>query len=457
MISLRPYQSALIDRLRHSLRSHRSVLLQLPTGGGKTVLTAAMIGTAASRGRRCHFHVHRQELIDQTINTFSAVGIPHGVIAASYAPNPFQPVQVASIDTLRHRLARVRAPDLCVWDEAHHLGAKSWRRIMDAWPKAVHVGLTATPERLDGKGLDDCFQDMVCGPTTAELIEAGYLSKYRLFAPSRPDTTGLHSRGGDYKTEEADALMDRPTITGDAIAHYNRLARDKRAVAFCVSIKHSQHVAEQFRAAGVVAWHVDGGTDRSERRQAIDAFRRGEIKVLCNVALFGEGFDLPELDAAILLRPTQSLGLHLQQVGRALRPAQGKPYAILLDHAGNTARHGLPDDERQWSLQGRAGRAASAGDRSDPIRQCKTCYAVFRPAPVCPACGRPVEGQPREVDQVDGDLAEIDPAEIRRQRVAEQAKARTLDELVELGRARGYRYPEAWAAKVFTSRRRSAA
>jgi DNA repair protein RadD len=452
VLTLRPYQSAIIDRLRVSLRSHRAVLLQLPTGGGKTVLTAAMIGAAAAKGHRCHFHVHRQELIDQTIDTFKASDIPHGVIAAGYAPNPFQPVQIASIDTLRHRLGRVRKPTLCVWDEAHHLGAKGWRRIMDAWPDAVHVGLTATPERLDGKGLDECFDAMVQGPTTAELIAAGFLSPYRLFAPSRPDLSGVATRAGDYASDQAAAAMDKPTITGDAIQHYLRLARDRRAVAFCVSVQHSQHVAAEFRAAGVVAWHIDGKTERAERRQAIDAFRRGEIKVLTNVGLVSEGFDLDSIEGIIALHPTQSLALWLQQVGRALRPMAGKTHALILDHAGNTMRHGLPDDEREWSLQGRAGQRGGGGDRSDAIRQCKYCYRVFKPAPVCPSCGRPVEGQQREVEQVDGDLAEIDPVEMRRQRAQEQAGARTLDELVTLGRARGMRHPEKWAGHVWSAR-----
>ncbi len=452
---LRPYQTALIDDARVVLRHHNAVLMQLPTGGGKTAIATQMMATVAAKHRLGAFICHRQELVDQTVRTFSEFGVPHGIISSGYTPNPTLPIQVCSIDTLRARLLAGRPVpkfDFLMWDEAHHVAAAGWTKVMRYFPRAKHVGLTATPERLDGKGLRAQFQAMVQGPTTAELIAAGFLTPYRAFAPSAPDLGGVHTKMGDFVRGENEAAMDRPSITGDAVGHYLRHARDKRALAFCVSVAHSQHVVEQFRGAGVVAWHLDGKTDRGVRRQAVAAFRRGEIKVLSNVDLFGEGFDVPSADASIMLRPTKSLALYLQQCGRVLRPSPGKSHALLLDHAGNIQRHGLPDDDREWSLDGRQARTKRDDEASVPVRQCPKCYACHRPAPRCPSCGWNYELKAREVDQVDGDLAEIDVAAQRRERLAEQGRADTIEGLIELGRKRGYASPEKWAAHLWTAR-----
>lgn len=448
----RAYQDAMIDQVRVKLRTHKRVLLQLPTGGGKTVVGGKMIESAAGKGHRCFFTVHRRELIEQTVETFNDVGIRHGVIASGHPFHSLERVQICSIDTLKHRMHLVAnaPPKFIMIDEAHHVGAAGWKAVAQAFPDAFVVGLTATPERLDGKGLDDVFHDIVLGPSTAWLIGNGYLCDYRAFAPSAPDMDGVHVRMGDYVKSEASAAMDKPTITGDAISHYLKLARGKSAVCFCVSVEHSKHVAEQFRQAGVMAWHLDGGTPYGERSEAIRAFRNGEIKVLTNVDLFGEGFDLPSLVASILLRPTKSLALYLQQVGRALRTAPGKDRALILDHAGNIARHGLPDEEREWGLKGRD-KKKKAGAAID-ARQCPRCFALHRPAPVCPECGHVYEGQPREVEEVAGELREIDVQTERRVKTAEQFAAQTIEDLIALGKKRGYRNPDAWAAHVYSAR-----
>jgi DNA repair protein RadD len=455
----RDYQDAIIDETRVKLRTSRRVLVQLPTGGGKTVVGGKMIESAASKGHRAFFTVHRRELIDQTVATFNDVGIPHGVVAPAFMPRPLERVQVCSIDTLKHRIQKQSGilvpPKFIMVDEAHHVAAAGWRKVLEAFPDAFVVGLSATPERLDGKGLDDIFDDIVVGPSTRWLIENGFLCDYRAFAPTTPDLSGVHTSMGDYAKGEASAAMDKPKITGDAIKHYQRLARGKSAVAFCVSVEHSQHVAASFREAGIVAWHVDGTTPAGERAEAIRAFRNGEIRVLSNVDLLGEGFDLPSLDVSILLRPTKSLALYLQQVGRALRIAPGKKRALILDHAGNIARHGLPDDEREWSLAGRDKRKKKAGAAID-ARQCPVCFALHRPAPKCPECGHEYGTAPRTIEEVEGELLEIDVAEQRRQTAREQAMARTIEELVELGKRRNYKNPAAWAAHVMTARMASA-
>ncbi len=451
--ALRPYQASIIDAARRHLREVRTVLLQAPTGAGKTALTASMLGTAAARGHRSWFICHRAELVEQAANTFAQVGISYGIIAAGARANPLAPVQIASIDTLKNRLDKVAPPALVVWDECHHVAAAGWSRVMAACPQAKHVGLTATPWRLDGTGLGAHFERMVRGPSVRWLIEQGFLSPYRAFAPSHPDLGNVHTRAGDYVQTELAEVMGASAIVGDAVAHYRRLAAGKRAVAFCVSVKHSQHVATQFRAAGFVAHHLDGTTPRDERRAALQAFRDGHIQVLCNVDLFGEGFDLPAIEAAILLRPTKSLSLYLQQVGRALRPYPGKASALILDHANNIATHGLPDDDRDWTLEARERRKKGADDEANvAVRQCPRCFTVHRPAPVCSSCGHVYEGKPRQLEEVDGELHEIDVARAREMRKREQASARSLDDLIELARARGYKNPAAWAGHVYTAR-----
>ena len=459
MIELRPHQEEFIEDIRVALRKNRSVCAQAPTGFGKTVVAAFMAAAARNKGLDIIFTCHRQELIDQTSASFTECGIAHGFVAAGRPFNPYATVKIASIQTLRNRLDKLTPPDLLVVDECHHCAAKGWAVVV-AWAKAGGsriVGLTATPWRLSGEGLAKYFGSLVLGPTTDWLIEHKFLSDYRAFAPGAPSMAGVHTRAGDYVRSEVEAvMMGDPVLTGDAITHYLKLARGMKCLAFCVSVKHAESVAEAFRAAGVSALHLDAKTPREERRRAVLAFADGHIDVLCNVELFGEGFDLSSLagkevpiEAVSLIRPTKSLSLYLQQVGRALRP-KGAP-AIILDHAGNIARHGFPDDEREWTLAGRP----PGAPKSVAVKQCPTCYRIHSPRPDCPDCGFVYPIQHRVVRQEDGDLVEANVVARRKERMKEQSAARTIPELVALGRARGYKQPEAWAAKVFTARART--
>ena len=363
-MKLRPYQQQGLDEIRAHLRDgRRSVLWQMPTGAGKTASTAHMLGSAASKGRRAWFVVHRRELILQSHRAFVDAGVPHGIVAAGFDVSNRRNVQICSVQTLARRLERMAPPDLIVWDECHHLAAGSWSAIYERFPIAVHVGLSATPIRLDGRGLDGHFDVMVRGPSVRELIETGYLVPYRLFAPGTPDLSAVHTRMGDFVKGEVSAVMDKPRVVGDAVDHYRKLAMGRRAVVFAVSIEASHRIVAAFRAAGIPAEHVDGETDARDRDAAIKRFERGETRILSNVDLFGEGFDLPAIEAVIMLRPTQSLSMYLQQVGRALRTSPGKDDALILDHAGNALRHGLPDDDREWSLAGGGDvRAEGGGD-----------------------------------------------------------------------------------------------
>lgn len=445
-MQLRDYQQQLIADIRTEFRGmNRSVLVQLATGGGKTVTSAYMVKNAAARGRRCWWVVHRREIILQASRTFWSMEIPHSLVMGGAIGDPDAMVQVGSVQTLARRLDKLPPPDLIIFDEAHHMGAAQYQAIYDAYPRAQIIGLTATPWRLDGRGLGTWFEAMVQGPSVTDLMEQGALCDYQLYAPSSASVAGVASQGGDFKRGELAAVMDKPSIVGDAVGHYRRLAGGKRAIVFAVSIAHSQHVAEQFTAAGIAAAHVDGSMDTGARDAIVEDFAAGRIQVLSNADLFGEGFDVPAVEAVILLRPTQSLSLHLQQIGRGLRPAPGKPCAIILDHAGNAMRHGLPDDDREWSLEDRQKRAK--GERSEvQVKSCPECFRVHAPTPVCPACGYEYRVVSRKVEEVEGELEAIDLDAARARKREELKSARTLDQLVELGRQRGYRDPAAWAA-----------
>ncbi len=382
---------------------------------------------------------------------------------------------VASAQTIVRRLETVTdPPDLIIVDEAHHLTAgTTWGKIVAAFPKAKLLPVTATPCRLDGKGLGvdaGGFADtLVLGPAMRDLIDAGYLSPYRIFAPPTAlDLSGVKIRAGDYAKDQLGEAMDKPTITGDAVDHYRRLAPGKRAVAFCVSVEHARHVADQFNAAGVRAEMLDGSADPADRDACIKRFERGETLVLTSCEIVSEGFDLPAIEVAILLRPTKSTSLFLQQVGRALRVFPGKTEALIFDHVGAIRTHGFPDDTRDWTLDGVAKKKRAANDNEPDvaIQTCPKCFSVHRPAPRCPACGHIYTAKDRELKVTEGQLQEITPeqraalreiadrerAMQQRQRKTEEGQCKTLEDFIELGRNRGYVYPEAWARKRFQFR-----
>lgn len=455
---LRDYQIELEDRARTLLRDGKeSVLIVAPTGSGKTALTADMLAKAAARGHKSMFIVHRRELIKQSMEAFCKIGLRHGVLAAGFPkPAPGTPVIIAAIQTLVRRLGYVSSPSLIVWDEAHHCAAGSWQRVYEHFVGAKHIGLTATPERLDGKGLGSWFKNMIVGPSVSTLTDAGWLAKYKAYCPPGIDMSGARKRAGDFAIEDAVAAADRPTITGSAVDHYRKHCDGKRALVFACSINHSMHIVGRFLDAGIPAMHIDGETPSHTRDAAIASFSNGSIKVLSNVSLVGEGFDVPGIEAVILLAPTMSKGKYLQEVGRALRPAPGKEHAIILDHVGNIGRHGLPDEEREWSLEGRAKDDSGSSSNEVAVRICPLCFHAQKPgSTACANCGLVFPVKERKVAEVKGDLVEItsdNKKDILAGRRVEQGRARSLEELCALGRKWGYRNPWAWARIVWSAR-----
>lgn len=462
-VSLRPYQSEAVEALREAYRAGaRAPLLVLPTGGGKTVIFSHVTAGTASRGKRVLVLAHRRELIRQSAAKLRDAGVPHGIIAPGHTPTR-DAVQVASVQTLARRLddPRYPAPDLIVIDEAHHAVAGQWATVCAAYPQARLLGVTATPQRMDGLGLGreagGPFDALVQGPTVAELIDGGYLTPARVFAPAEaPDLSGVRTVRGDYDARALSDAMATPKIVGNAVEHYGRHAPGLPAIVFSPSVAHAEATAEAFRAAGWRAVAASGATEARERDAAIAGLATGAVQVLCSCDLISEGLDVPAVGAVILLRPTKSLGLYLQQVGRGLRPAPGKTHLVVLDHAANTLTHGMPEAEREWSL---AGKKRKAKDAVPPTRQCPECFAVHSPAPTCPECGHTYETMAREVEHIEGNLAEV-TEEVR----ARWGKHRPLsavlreakdEDLHAIAKARGYK--AGWVFHMQAARRQRAA
>lgn len=450
MIALRDYQRDLIDRIAAEFSGGSpSVCAVAPCGAGKTVMVGWMAGKTALIGKRVLFLVHRRELIDQSDRTFSAMGINHGIISAGAACDYAASVQIGSTQTVARRLDKIQAPDFIIIDEAHHATAETWRKIINAFPEALTLGVTATPARLDGNGLGDIFKSLVVGPTVDDLISRRSLTPYDYYAPPlKADLKTVHIRFGDYVNSELSAVVDDIDIIGDIVKNYQKLADGRQTVCYCVSRKHSEHTAAKFRAAGISAAHVDGETHKAERDRIISDFRRKKLRVLCNVDLLGEGFDVPGMEAVILARPTASLTLFIQQSMRPLRPDPDNPskVAVIIDHVGNCFRHGLPNAPQEWTLDSKPKKKRI---QEISIHQCPKCYQVWMTAQrTCPYCGYVPPIAEREVKEEAGTLAKIDSLELleKKRKRQEVGRARSRQDLEDIALRRGYKF--GWVRKM---------
>lgn len=446
---LRPYQTELIDQCREAMRNGASnIVITAPCGSGKTVFMTHMLKSAAEKGISSIFCLHRRELINQTIKAFNDEKLSHGIISSGYPTNSEPLVQIASIQTLSRRLSEIKKPKLVVYDECHHIASSSWARIKLALGAKFNIGLTATPERLDGKGLCHHFDTLIQGPSTDKLIYNGYLSDYKVFAPGGPNLKGIRKIGGDYQKSPLALAMN--TLTGDIVNEYKKHALGKQTLIFAVTIKHSIEIAKAFNEAGFTCNHVDGETNKNDRDRLVKSFTKKEFPLLTNCELFGEGFNVENIECVILARPTASLSLYRQQVGRALRIAEGKQKAIILDMAGNVHRHGAPSDEIIWSLEGKKNRQL----KRNPYKMCKSCYFMQSISKTtCEDCGWEFPRNERPLPtHKDGELIEFNKKELQKKRRLERVRAVTLSELIALGKRRGYKNPYFWGLAVLRGR-----
>lgn len=462
-LSLRGYQGDGLNGMRAELRAgKKAVLYVLPTGGGKTVTYAAMAQGAAERGKRILILEHRKELIRQASLAVGGLGVKHQIIAPpdkvakirqAHVQKLGWPmidkhshVAVASVQTLARRMEWLKEfdPDIIVIDEAHHAVAGTWARIIAACPDAVLIGVTATPVRADGQGLGigygGCFDAMVLGPTMRELIGMGYLVPPRVFAPPGFNRDAAAHKGGDIDAAAVAASSERNKIIGNAVEHYRELADGKAAIVFCCSVKDAETTAEKFRAAGYRFEVVHGEMEDEDRDSRIAGLGDGRIQGIVTVDVVSEGTDIPAAEVAILLRPTESESLYLQQVGRVLRvvyadgfdlsdedsrhdaiEASGKTYGLIIDHVGNVAYHGMPAMDREWTLEGRKKGKGGVLLKEKPVSsmQCPKCHFTEAPRLVCGGprrdgtkCDHIFEVQSRTLEEVAGKLAEVEDVDL---------------------------------------------
>lgn len=436
-LELRPYQAKAIEDLRSAVaRGHKHLMLQAPTGTGKTVTAAELVRLSVSKGSRVWYIGHQRELVFQPADKLRRMGIPHSLILPGHEPDPNHNVYVCTVQSLTSRARRNRLnlpdPDLIIIDEAHRATAATYRHVVDYFPDSVVVGLSATPMRQTGVPLGDMFTHMVQSPSISEMIEQGWLVRPEYYAPSTPDTRHLHTRMGDYVEEEAAERMDKPKLVADAVQTWLKLAYGRPTLGFASSVAHSVHLSETFQDAGVRAAHVDGMTASYDRDQLFGKLADHQIDVLWNYGVATEGVDIPPVSAVIIQRLTKNLRLYIQMVGRGLRPVvpldahstaeerrlaiqnSSKPNCLILDHVGLRTALGAVEDYSDWKLHTSTTDKSPLAVNFKPLAQskdltCPNCHYVYRNARRCPKCHyEPTPKRPSESPPVEkGELSWI--------------------------------------------------
>jgi superfamily II DNA or RNA helicase len=393
------YQEKVVADFYGKRLLHKRILIVLPTGGGKTYVAAEIIRSALAQLWPALVLSHRREIIAGTSDKLKRHDIPHGIIQAGTDPRPQALAQVASIQTLFRRGVvdgRMEMPPakLVIVDEAHHAPAWSYQKIIESYPDAVILGLTATPCRSDGRGLGGIFETIIEGPQVAELIAGGFLVRSRVYAPvvQGPDLRGVKTHAGDYIECQLADRVNTDKLVGDIVTHWIKYGENRQTVAFAVNVAHSIHLKDEFVRAGIRCEHIDASTPKLERGATLARVASGEIQVVTNCMVLTEGWDMPEVGCCILARPTKKMGLYRQMIGRVLRTAEGKPDAIILDHSGAVYRHGVPEDPVVWSLKpdhkAHSPKHTERQARAETgLLECPKCHALRVGGRPCDHCG----------------------------------------------------------------------
>jgi superfamily II DNA or RNA helicase len=457
-VNLRPYQQDVVAQVDLAIEAGPAkIVVVAPTGSGKTVVGAEVIRRAVARPKRVLVVAHRREIIMQTSRKLFANAVRHGIIMAGVDPRPMEAVQVASVQTLHARAVRSEAmplplADLIIIDECHHAPANTYQNIIDLYPEAALLGLSATPCRGDGRGLGGIFTRLIEAPQVAELVEQRHLVRSRVYAPVDPNLRGVTVRNGDYAENELADRMDKPKLVGDIITHWHKYAERRKTVAFACSVAHSIHIHEEFVRSGVRAEHLDGATPKDERDAILTRLGSGQTELVTNCMVLTEGWDMPEVGCCILSRPTKKMGLYRQMIGRVLRPADGKPDAIVLDHSGAVFRHGLPEDYVNWTLDAER-RAESPAHQARLERkaasliECSQCSALRLGGKPCPACGFLPRRPAQYVPHIAGELGLVKGGKAQVASYDSTVRTQWHAMLIAIAAERGY--ARGWASHKF--------
>ena len=437
-MKLRDYQEELVDGIKRSISAgNHSIIVQSPPRSGKTVVMAHIAKSATDKNNKVLFFSHRKEINEQVYKTFENNEVNMDLVT------------IGGVQSLVRKLDKLDEPTIILIDEAHHSKASSYKKIIDYFPNAYKLLFTGTPVRLDGSGFDDIADDLILGKSVKWLQEHGRIALFKYYAPQLIDVSRLKKRAGEFTKQSVDDTM-KTVIYGDVIKHYEKLAKGKQAIVYTHSVEASENVSKAFNDAGYVSIAVSGKTPKEERETAMRAFRSGDLKIMVNCELFTEGIDLPNVDVCIMLRPTQSLSLYLQFAMRALNPREGKT-AIIIDHVGNVERFGLPNQDREWSLQGIVKKKQTAKIGEPTVRVCEMCFATFWSSErICPECGYENEPTKQEIELIrEAELKEIKEEQQRKIREKVQTyvtpdMCQSMDELKEYQLLHGYKNGWCW-------------
>ena len=437
-MKLRDYQEELVDGIKRSMSAgNHSIIVQSPPRSGKTVVMAHIAKSATDKNNKVLFFSHRKEINEQVYKTFENNEVNMDLVT------------IGGVQSLVRKLDKLDEPTIILIDEAHHSKASSYKKIIDHFPNAYKLLFTGTPVRLDGSGFDDIAEDIILGKSVKWLQEHGRIALFKYYAPQLIDVSRLKKRAGEFTKQSVDETM-KTVIYGDVIKHYEKLAKGKQAIVYTHSVEASENVSKAFNEAGYDSIAVSGKTPREERETAMRAFRNGDLKIMVNCELFTEGIDLPNVDVCIMLRPTQSLSLYLQFAMRALNPREGKT-AIIIDHVGNVERFGLPNQDREWSLQGIVKKKQAAKIGEPTVRVCEMCFATFwSKERICPECGYENEPTKQEIELIrEAELKEIKEEQQRKIREKVQTyvtpdMCQNMSELKEYQLLHGYKNGWCW-------------
>lgn len=428
---LRDYQIDLVNKIKIELmHGKHAICCVLGCGGGKSVIQGTIAANANKKGNRVLFLVHRKELCEQIRNTFTCCGVDWDLTT------------VGMVQTVTRHISELDKPDIIITDECHLSTAKSYANIYNAFPDALKLGFTATPCRLNQGGLGNVYDALVQGVSTRWLIDNGHLSDYKHYSLQLADTSGLHTKGGEFVSSEVQELMEGKLIYGETVNNWLRIAKGKKTLVYCSSVTSSRETAEHFINQGISAAHLDGNTSAEVRADIMQQFRAGKVQVLCNCELFSVGLDVPDCECVILLRPTQSLTLYIQQAMRCMRADKNNPdkVGIIIDHVGNVYRHGFVDDNRNWTLDVKKRKA----ENLIKIKECPQCFAVYSAdKTACPECGYEchIVKQTKDKKTVEIDLQEVKRQEdIKNAEYTEYQNCKTFSELVEFQKLRKYKF-----------------